>query len=97
MRKDMDKWIHRLPTIQNYYDAIDFQTDYMDDLCHITGYDPAILKGGQILKDNEDKRAENILTYREECFTCIYTGTKAPRPKLPWLDKFDDSKETFIA
>ena len=42
-----------------------------------------------------DKK-RNPLTFRDQCYTSKYTGITSARPKIPYMEIQDDSKETYM-
>ena len=96
MEKDKIRWMQECSKLQTCHDDIDFQTEFIADLSKDTGYSPDAVKAGELLHTWEDDKVENILTYRDQCFASVYTGTTAPKPTVPWWEAKDDSIKAFI-
>ncbi|MFT8276163.1 NAD(P)-binding domain-containing protein [Kerstersia gyiorum] len=98
MVADSLAWQEREATVQDGFDAVDFQTAYVRDLMDRTDYPgfeaeqvAVLLK--QWLRDKQ----KNILTYRDRCYVSVVTGTKAPAHHTPWMEELDDSMERFLS
>lgn len=98
MRKDIDPWIARLNGLKDpsLYDIVNFQTDHVLDLCKATGYSQEIGKSKFVFDEYVRLRDIDISTYREQCFTSIFTGKTAPKPAIPWSEAFNDSVDAFV-
>lgn len=96
MKKEVKTWVARRQTLKDCHDDIDCQSDHIADLCKATGYNPAITKGRAMFHDWEHHKMENVATYRDKCFTSIFSGTKAPQLIKPWFQSFDDSVAGFV-
>lgn len=98
MREDVDTWLSRLAALKevDLPALVKIQTDHVLDLCTATGYTKKIANFCVLFEELFRARQDDVLTMRDHCFTSIYTGAKAPKPVRPWLEKFDDSVETFL-
>jgi trimethylamine monooxygenase len=97
MAEDITKWIADEEAVQDAFEAIDFQTEYVRDLLAPTDYPRLdVDKVAATFKEWEHHKAENILTYRDRSYRSILTGTQAPIHHTPWLQALDDSLETFL-
>ncbi|XP_060586115.1 trimethylamine monooxygenase-like [Ruditapes philippinarum] len=96
MQKDIQKWVQRLPKLDTCDKAIDFQTEYMAELIKDTGYPEKAVKSGKLMHDWIAHKNDNILTYKDQCHASNWTGTVAPKPKVPMYEAFDDSIGAFI-
>ena len=75
-------------------DEAKFFVKYVKDLCEENG--SAFLDMLPLLLGTFGHRQENMLTYRDQCFTSLITGSVAPPPRLPFMEAFDDSLEAFL-
>ncbi len=95
--KDIAAWRAREEVIQNAYEGIDFQGDYMLDLLAHTDYPPMnVRQMGELFKEWERHKVEGIVTYRDRCYASTLTGTMAPPHHTPWMQALDDSLEAFL-
>jgi len=94
---DINKWIARNKTNKDCYDEILFQTDFMKDLITMTDYPKFDI---DMVKDHfdvwEGHKHDNIMTYREKCFTSPVTGHMAPAHHTQWFQALDDTIEEFM-
>ena len=96
MTENVQIWAQKCLDLKNRHDDIDFQTEFIADLSKESGYSPDIVKAGEMFHTWENDKAKNIVTYRDQSFTSIYTGTKAPKPTVPWWQAKDDSLTAFV-
>lgn len=96
MEKDIKKWRQRLASLKNYHDEIDFQTDFVLDLCKDVPYDEKAGESRELFHEWERQRDANIATYRDKQFKSIFTGTLAPAHHTTWMKALDDSVDTFV-
>jgi len=94
---DIKKWHERCLAIQNAYEAIDFQHDFVGDLLSFTDYPKHDHDNiAAMFKQWKVHKKENILTYREHCFKSPNTGTMGAPLYAPWVNAMDDSIEGFV-
>ena len=94
---DEQKWLATYAKCVTVSDSIDFQAAYIRDLTNATDYPEfAVEKQGEILKEWQKDKAENIMTFREKAYRSTLTGTLSPELPEPWLDILDDSLEHFL-
>lgn len=95
---DMDTWRGREEALENPFQAIDFQTDYVRDLLKQTDY-PAldVDRVAALFKEWEHHKVEGIVTYRDRSYPSTITGTMAPVHHTVWMKAMDDSLEAFLA
>src|SRR6185312_12852214 len=97
MAEDIAKWTSDEEAIKDAFEAIDFQTEYVRDLLAPTDYPNLdVDKVAATFKEWEHHKMENILTYRDQSYRSILTGTQAPIHHTPWMQALDDSLETFL-
>ena len=97
MEKDMAEWKAREEALSNPTEDIDFQTDYIKDLCRDTDYTHFDLDlAAENFKRWEHHKGEDIQTYRDRSHASPCTGTVAPVHHTPWMKAMDDSMATFL-
>ena len=75
--------------------AIDYQTDFVKDLCSDVGFEYDV-DVADVYHVWEDHKKEDILTYRDRSFKSKFTGTAAPVYHTTFMRAFDDTLESFI-
>ncbi|WP_138933190.1 NAD(P)-binding domain-containing protein [Roseovarius arcticus] len=79
------------------YDAIWYQGDYVKELIDETDYPSFDVEGAcQAFKAWKGHKKEDIMTFRNNSYTSVITGTKAPKHHTPWKDALDDSLEVYL-
>ncbi|XP_060582515.1 trimethylamine monooxygenase-like [Ruditapes philippinarum] len=96
MKENSKEWYEKRSKLKTAHDDIDFQTAYIADLCKDTGYNPDVTKAGEMFHTWENDKDKNIATYRDQCFTSIFTGTRSPAHTAPWWQAKDDSIKAFV-
>lgn len=98
MAKDITEWVTREEALEDPFQQIDFQADYVKDLCHGTDYprfdiDLTVAE----FREWEHDKEHSITGYRDKAFKSPCTGTMAPLHHTPWAEAMDDSMATFLA
>ena len=94
---DEQEWVATYAKCATVSDSIDFQAAYIRDLTNATDYPEfAVEKQGDILKEWQEDKTDNIMTFREKGYRSTLTGTLSPELPEPWLDVLDDSLEHFL-
>ena len=97
MTADTHAWRAREEALEDAYQEIDFQTEYVRDLMQYTDYPPFDLdKVAQLFKEWKHDKVEGIMTFRDRSYRSVLTGTMAPPHHTPWLEALDDSLEAFL-
>lgn len=97
-QKDMDAWRAKEEALQNPFEAIDFQTEYVRDLLSKTDYPRLdVDRVAELFKEWEHHKVEGILTYRDRSYPSTLTGNMAPVHHTVWMKALDDSLEAFLA
>ncbi|KGL02788.1 NAD(P)-binding domain-containing protein [Thalassobacter sp. 16PALIMAR09] len=79
------------------YDAIWYQGDYVKELIAETDYPDFDLEGAcMAFKAWKGHKKEGIMTFRNNGYTSVITGTMAPKHHTPWKDALDDSLEVYL-
>ena len=96
MLQDIKVWKQKHGMCVILHDYIDFQTEYIRDLCEITGYVTKVTETRDLYHAVLRHKAENICTFRNKQFASVYTGILSIKPQIPWMAAFDPSYEAFI-
>jgi trimethylamine monooxygenase len=97
MEHDIKAWRAREEKVENPFQGIDFQADYMIDLLERTDYPSMnVRQMAALFKEWEHHKAEGIVTYRDRAYPSTLTGTMAPAHHTKWMDALDDSLEAFL-
>jgi len=98
MEDDWKNWVARNNACKNGGEEVDFQTDYVCDLAKDCGSDyPYDLDCADMFKAWLKDKEIDVFTYRDQAFTCKYTGTKSPVHHTVWFKAMDDSLPTYMA
>lgn len=97
MAHDANEWLARQEALATHDDEIDFQAAYIRDIQGRTDYPEFDVEGqGEIFKSWLKDKEEDIMGFRNKCYTSTMTGTTAPGLPMPWMDIKDDSLESFM-
>ena len=97
MAADIKDWRAREELLENPFQAIDFQTEYVRDLVKATDYPKLdVDRVAALFKEWEHHKVEGILTYRDRAYPSTLTGTLSPTHHTVWMRALDDSLETFL-
>ncbi|MEQ8666709.1 MAG: NAD(P)/FAD-dependent oxidoreductase [Rhodospirillales bacterium] len=79
------------------HDAIVYQGDYVKELIADTDYPSFDVDGAcEAFFQWKKHKKENIMTFRNNCYKSVITGTMAPVHHTPWKDALDDSMESYL-
>jgi len=90
------KWCERNKSLKDCHDEINFQTDFVMDLCQESGYGYDV-DVGDIFHSWEHDKDTNILTYRDISFASKFTKTQSPIHHSTFMTALDDSMACFLA
>lgn len=95
---DIERWTTRHDAIADDEAAVTFQADYIRDLIEATDYPMFDLDEVVriFLAWKKDKKTD-ILTYRDQPYRSVMTGTAATVHHTPWLQELDDSRERYLS
>jgi len=98
MEADAQAWRAREEALEDPFQDIRYQADYIRDLMGLTDYPKFDVDATVAAFDEwEHDKERAILSYRNKAFTSPVTGTKAPVHHTPWIEAMDDSLETFLS
>ena len=97
MLKDVNDRIAREDAGQDDYDAIWYQGDYVQELIDETDYPSFDVEGAcKVLKEWKGHKKKNIMTFRDNAYKSVITGSMAPKHHTPWKDAMDDSVDSYL-
>ncbi|MEJ2059855.1 MAG: NAD(P)/FAD-dependent oxidoreductase [Gammaproteobacteria bacterium] len=97
MAADIKDWRAREEALEDPFQAIDFQTEYVRDLLKSVDYPFLdVDRIAELFKEWEHHKEEDIMGFRNRSYPSVLTGNMAPVHHTPWLDAMDDSLEAFL-
>lgn len=98
MQAHTAQWREAEDNIPDDYGCIDFQGAYTGRLIEMTDYPSFDIAGANeaFYQWKKHKKA-NIMTFRDNGYKSVMTGTVAPAHHTPWKDALDDSMESYLA
>jgi trimethylamine monooxygenase len=97
MQKDSRHWRAREEKLQDAYEQIYFQGDYVKELIAHTDYPSFDIDAvNKTLIEWKHHKQEDIMGYRNNTYRSVMTGTMQPKHHTPWLDAMDDSLESYL-
>ena len=97
IQKDIENWICRMNDLSNMIEKIDYQADYIKDLFDLVDcpkFNVDLVS--KYMKELEQLKRDDILTYRDKSFISGATGTAGSMLHTDWLHTMDDSSESFL-
>ena len=97
MLADVEDRITREDALEDDYDCIWYQGDYTLELIKETDYPTFDVEGAcQAFKEWKGHKKKDIMTFRNNAYKSVITGTMAPEHHTPWKDALDDSLEVYL-
>ena len=97
MAADVAERVAREDAGQDDYDAIWYQGDYIKELIAETDYPTFDVEGAcQAFKAWKGHKKAGIMTFRDNGYKSVITGTMAPKHHTPWKDAMDDSLKVYL-
>ena len=97
MVSDVNDRIAREDAGEDDYDAIWYQGDYVKELIDETDYPSFDVEGAcKVFKEWKGHKKKNIMTFRDNGYKSVITGSMAPKHHTPWQDALDDSIESYL-
>ncbi len=94
---DVNDRIAREDAGEDDYDAIRYQGDYVKELIAETDYPSFDVDGANDAFFQWKKhKKEDIMTFRNNSYKSVITGTMAPVHHTPWKDALDDTLEVYL-
>ena len=77
--------------------AIKYQGDYVKELVAETDYPNFDVDGAcEAFYQWKNHKSVNIMTFRDNAYKSVITGTMAPIHHTPWKDALDDTLEVYL-
>ncbi|MFX0546439.1 NAD(P)-binding domain-containing protein [Roseovarius sp. S1116L3] len=97
MEADVADRVKREDAGEDDYDAIWYQGDYIKELIAETDYPSFDVEGAcKAFKEWKGHKKQDIMTFRNNSYKSVMTGTMAPKHHTPWKDAMDDSLEVYL-
>ncbi|MDA8746878.1 NAD(P)/FAD-dependent oxidoreductase [Litoreibacter sp.] len=97
MQADVADRIAREDAGEDDYDAIWYQGDYVKELIGETDYPSFdVEQACKVFKEWKGHKKMGIMTFRDNSYKSVMTGTMAPVHHTPWKDALDDSLEVYL-
>ena len=97
MRANSAKWREEEEALGDDYKAIAYQGDYVKRLIAQTDYPNFDVDGAcDAFYQWKKHKKQNIMTFRNNSYRSVITGTMAPAHHTPWKDALDDSLEDYL-
>jgi len=95
--KDVADRIAAEDALEDDYACIRYQGDYVRELIAETDYPSFDVDGAnEAFFQWKKHKKQNIMTFRDNGYTSVMTGTKAPPHHTPWVEAMDDSLESYL-
>ncbi len=83
--------------LEDDYACIRYQGDYTEELIADTDYPSFDVEGAcQAFYEWKKHKKQGIMTFRDNQYKSVMTGTMAPVHHTPWKDALDDSLEVYL-
>ena len=97
MKKDWKKWLKREEKLEDAEQMIWFQGDYVKELIDATDYPSFDIESvNKTFMEWEHHKMEDIMTFRNNSYRSLMTGTMSPKHHTPWKKAMDDSMEAYL-
>lgn len=94
---DVDARVAEEDSGEDDYYAIWFQGDYVKELINETDYPNFDVEGAcKAFKEWKGHKKTDIMTFRDNSYKSVITGTMAPVHHTPWKDALDDSLDVYL-
>lgn len=97
MQADVEDRVQREDAIEDDYASIRYQGDYVKELIAETDYPSFDVDGANeaFFAWKKDKK-KGIMSFRDNAYKSVITGSMAPVHHTPWKDAMDDTKESYL-
>ena len=97
MTTDVETRIAAEDALEDDYACIAYQGDYVRELIADTDYPSFDIDGAnQAFYQWKKHKKKNIMTFRDNSYQSVITGTMAPTHHTPWKNALDDSMESYL-
>ncbi len=94
---DVEKRVVEEDAGEDDYAAIKYQGDYVQELIDETDYPSFDVDGAcEAFYQWKKHKKENIMTFRDNSYKSVMTGTMAPLHHTAWKEALDDSMESYL-
>ncbi len=95
--KDVEDRVAAEDAGKDAHDAIHYQGDYVKELVAETDYPSFDVDGAcEAFFEWKEHKKKNIMTFRDNAYASVITGTMAPIHHTPWKDALEDSMESYL-
>jgi len=97
MAQDVVDRVAAEDALEDDYACIKYQGDYTQELIDETDYPSFDVDGAcDAFYQWKKHKKQNIMTFRDNQYKSVMTGTMAPIHHTPWKDALDDSMEVYL-
>jgi len=97
MQADVEDRVTREDANEDDYACIRYQGDYVKELIAETDYPSFDVDGAnEAFFQWKKHKKQDIMTFRNNSYKSVITGTMAPAHHTPWKDALDDSLESYL-
>ena len=97
MKADVEERVAREDANEDDYACIRYQGDYVKELIAETDYPSFDVDGAnEAFFQWKKHKKQNIMTFRDNSYKSVMTGTMAPLHHTPWKDALDDTIESYL-
>ncbi|KUM25015.1 potassium transporter [Mesorhizobium loti] len=94
---DVEKRVAAEDAGEDSYDAIRYQGDYVKELIAETDYPSFDVDGAdKAFFQWKKHKIKDIMTFRDNSYQSVMTGTMAPKHHTPWKDALDDTMKSYL-
>ncbi len=98
MLADVADRVAREDANESDYDCIRYQGDYVKELIAETDYPSFDVDGAnEAFFQWKKHKKQGIMTFRDNGYQSVMTGTMAPKHHTPWVECLDDSMADYLA
>ncbi len=95
--KDEQIWLDREATLETDEDMIWYQGDNIQELVDMTDYPTFDIEGtNKTFMEWEHHKHDDIMTFRNNAYKSLMTGTQAPLHHTEWKEAMDDSMKSYL-
>ena len=95
--KDVEDRVAAEDALEDDYACIAYQGAYTGELIAETDYPSFDIEGAnEAFYQWKKHKKQNIMTFRDNGYRSVMTGTMAPAHHTPWKDALDDSLESYL-
>jgi trimethylamine monooxygenase len=95
--KDVEDRVRHEDEGQDAHDAIHYQGDYVKELIAETDYPSFDVDGAcEAFFEWKEHKKKGIMTFRDNAYKSVITGTMAPVHHTPWKQALEDSMESYL-